>query len=204
MPFIDGQKELKWWGRWQRFHSCPIHVFPFISTPLSVNSDLHYLISHRIHMYNKNRNCRQTQQWQLISGFYFDISRSCVYIFKCILFSNVLNTGSYCFTWVSGNVCLCFHMWWQGVSSTQHGHPLTVAGVFDPIIESECLLIFWHWEGNRQSYSSNVQWQRTAGGMGFDSALYNSLAIPWYFNGWMLSRCHLFCQNNSVDSISFF
>lgn len=82
---------------------------------------------------------------------------------------------------VSGNVCLYVFVWWQSVSSTQHGHPRTAAEVFDPIRESECLLIFWHWEGNRQSYPSNVQWLR-----GLKKE-------------WVLTECHL--QFSSYSSL---
>lgn len=46
------------------------------------------------------------------------------------------------------------------------------------------------WEGCR----SNGFWQ---------SAIYNLLAILCYFNCCRLSRCQLFCQNNSVSNISF-
>lgn len=98
-----------------------------------------------------------------------------------ILFFNTLVSSSCCSTCVSGNVRLCVYVWWQSVSSTQHGHPLAAAKVPDPIRESECLLIFWHWEGNRQSYSSNVQW----------------LKGPQ--EEWVLTECHL--QFTSYSSI---
>lgn len=52
----------------------------------------------------------------------------------------------------------CVSVFDDSVSSARRGHPLTAAEVSDPIRESERLLIFWHWEGNGQSYSSNVQW----------------------------------------------
>lgn len=102
------------WGRWHRFCSRPIHVLPFVFIPLPANSDLHYLMCHRIRA-DKNNNCGQRQSRRHTSG-----CGKIIHITVYISFHSYLMR----YQWlVDASAEMYLYVWWQSASSVQRGHP---------------------------------------------------------------------------------